>query len=97
MHVLIVEDDERIVRFMKRGLETEGYDFDVASSESQTIDRINVLPCDAIILDIFFGPDDGPDICRTLRRCQRAIHHPDHDRKRHAGNRSSSKSAGANA
>ncbi len=30
MNLLLVDDDERIVRFIKRGLEAEGYQVDVA-------------------------------------------------------------------
>jgi two-component system, OmpR family, response regulator len=67
VHILIVEDDERIVGFMKRGLEAEGHDIDIASGKSQTLSLINTRSYDVIILDIFLGPDDGLDICRTLR------------------------------
>jgi two-component system, OmpR family, copper resistance phosphate regulon response regulator CusR len=68
VHILIVEDDERIIAFMKRGLEAESYEVDIASSKSQTLDRTEADTYDAIILDIFLGPDDGLDICRTLRQ-----------------------------
>ena len=68
MHILIVEDDERIVSFMKRGLEAESYEVAIASSKAQTLDLIEACTYDVIILDIFLGPDDGLDICRTLRQ-----------------------------
>lgn len=68
MHILIVEDDERIIAFMKRGLEAETYKVDIALSKSQTLDRTDACIYDVIILDIFLGPDDGLDICRTLRQ-----------------------------
>ena len=68
MHILIVEDDERIVGFMKRGLEAESYEVAIASSKSQTLDLTESCTYDVIILDIFLGPDDGLDICRALRQ-----------------------------
>jgi DNA-binding response OmpR family regulator len=68
VHILIVEDDERIVSFMKRGLEAEEHDVDIASGKSQTLDLVDACTYDVIILDIFLGPDDGLDICRTLRQ-----------------------------
>lgn len=68
MHILIVEDDERIVSFMKRGLEAESYEVAIASSKAQTLDLTATCTYDVIILDIFLGPDDGLDICRALRQ-----------------------------
>ncbi|HMS85028.1 MAG TPA: response regulator [Nitrospira sp.] len=68
MHILIVEDDMRIVGFMKRGLEAEAHDVDIASSKLQTLELITINAYDVVILDIFLGPDDGLDICRTLRQ-----------------------------
>ncbi len=68
MHILIVEDDERIVSFMKRGLEAEEHCVEVSSGKSQTLALTRANVYDVIILDIFLGPDDGLDICRTLRQ-----------------------------
>ena len=68
VHILVVEDDERIVDFMKRGLEAEEYTVDIASGKAQTFDLTESRAYDFIILDIFLGPDNGLDICRTLRR-----------------------------
>ena len=53
---------------MKRGLEAETHEVDIASSKSQTLALADSCPHDVIILDIFLGPDDGLDICRTLRQ-----------------------------
>jgi DNA-binding response OmpR family regulator len=68
MRVLLVEDDERIAGFMKRGLEAEAYDVDLASEKAQTLALTETVKYDIIIMDIFLGSDDGMDICRTLRR-----------------------------
>ncbi|TKB66123.1 MAG: response regulator [Nitrospira sp.] len=68
MHILIVEDDERIVGFMKRGLEAEDFNIDVASGTSQAIDMVNARFYDLLIIDIFLGADDGLDLCRSLRQ-----------------------------
>ncbi|NOT23647.1 MAG: response regulator [Nitrospiraceae bacterium] len=68
MHILLVEDDERIVSFMKRGLEAEEYEVDTASGRAETFDLTESRTYDFIILDIFLGSDDGLDICRTLRQ-----------------------------
>ena len=68
MHILIVEDDERIVSFMKRGLEAEEHRVEVSSGKSQTLALTGATAYDVIILDIFLGPDDGLDICRALKQ-----------------------------
>ena len=68
MRILIVEDDERIVGFMKRGLEAEEFDVDIASGTSHAIDMVNAGFYDLLIIDIFLGPDDGLDLCRSLRQ-----------------------------
>ena len=68
VRILIVEDDERIVSFMKRGLEAEDFNIDVASGTSQAIDMVNARFYDLLIIDIFLGADDGLDLCHSLRR-----------------------------
>ena len=68
VRMLIVEDDERIVGFMKRGLEAEGFNVDVASGTSHAFDLVNTRIYDLLIIDIFLGPDDGLDLCHTLRQ-----------------------------
>lgn len=67
MHILIVEDDERIASFMKRGLHAEGYTVDTASGKAEAVTYIETFSYDLIILDIFLGLDDGLEMCRTLR------------------------------
>lgn len=68
MRILIVEDDERIVSFMKRGLEAEGFMVDVASGRSSALDLITGHIYDLVVVDIFLGADDGLDVCRTIRK-----------------------------
>ena len=74
MRILLVEDDQRIAGFMKRGLAAEAYDVDLASGKAQALALIEACPYDVIILDIFLGVDDGLDICRVLR--QRSVRAP---------------------
>jgi DNA-binding response OmpR family regulator len=68
VHILLVEDDDRIVDFMKRGLEAEEYEVDLASGKAHTFTLTESRDYDVIVLDIFLGEDDGLDICRSLRR-----------------------------
>jgi DNA-binding response OmpR family regulator len=97
MRVLLVEDDERIAGFMKRGLEAEAYEVDLASEKAQTLALTEAGKYGTIIMDIFLGSDDGLDICRTLR--QRSVGTPIviMTAKDSAETRQASKEAGADA
>ncbi|MFZ5595048.1 MAG: response regulator transcription factor [Pseudomonadota bacterium] len=67
MAILLVEDDERIVTFVKRGLEAEGYLMDVASTGKEAL-RVGRSPVyGLIILDLMLPDMDGREICRQLR------------------------------
>ena len=97
MRVLLVEDDERIAGFMKRGLEAEAYEVDLASEKIQALALTEACSYNTIIMDIFLGSDDGLDICRTLR--QRSVGTPIviMTAKDSAETRQASKEAGADA
>ena len=73
MRLLLIEDDDRITQFVKRGLEAEGFQVDTANTGPQGLDlgRGNY---GVIILDFFLPILTGKDICQTLR--QEGIHTP---------------------
>lgn len=67
MAILLVEDDERIVTFVKRGLEAEGYLIDVARDGDEAM-RIAASPIyHLIVLDLMLPGTNGQEICRRLR------------------------------
>ncbi len=65
--VLLVEDDPRIARFVKRGLEAEDYVVDVAGRGADALARCREVDYPLIILDRMLPDMDGLDLCRTLR------------------------------
>ncbi len=67
MHVLLIEDDIRIVNFVKRGLEAKGYAVDAAYDGQEGLDK-GVERYDLIILDVLLPIRSGMEICQTLRR-----------------------------
>src|SRR5918994_2830543 len=67
MNVLLVEDDERIIEFVRRGLEAEGYHVDVARGGREAIRRAQSADCRLIILDLLLPDLDGREVCRQLR------------------------------
>jgi two-component system OmpR family response regulator len=67
MNVLLVEDDERIIEFVRRGLEAEGCRVEVARSGRDALRRARSPSCELIILDLLLPDLDGRDVCRQLR------------------------------
>ena len=68
MHVLVVEDDPTISRFLVRGLREEHYVVDLAE-DSETAERLAADgPYDAIVLDVLLPGIDGFELCRRFRR-----------------------------
>ncbi|MEK9140435.1 MAG: response regulator transcription factor [Nitrospirota bacterium] len=66
LHILIVEDDERISGFVKRGLEAEGYLVDIAQDGHEGIQK-GMDPYDVIVLDLLLPGKNGHDVCQALR------------------------------
>ncbi|SRR5579884_2847187 len=67
MEILLVEDDERIVSFVKRGLEAEHYSVDVAHDGQKAIDMARAIPYRLIILDLVLPQKSGSEVCQILR------------------------------
>jgi heavy metal response regulator len=68
MRILLVEDEQKVASFVKKGLEEEGYAVDLAADGEaglwMALDGVH----DLIILDINLPKKDGIEVLRTLRR-----------------------------
>jgi two-component system, OmpR family, response regulator MprA len=66
---ILVVDDERAVReSLRRALELEGYDIELAEDGQQALERLDAeAQPDAVILDVLMPGVDGLEVCRTLR------------------------------
>lgn len=67
MTILVVEDEVKITRFIKRGLEMEHYTVDVAYNGEDAIEKIELNDYDLIILDIMLPKKSGIDVLTELR------------------------------
>jgi heavy metal response regulator len=67
MRVLVIEDEEKIAGFIKRGLKEEGYSVDVAGDGERGCFLASTQDYDLIVLDIKLPKMDGLTVCRTLR------------------------------
>lgn len=67
MKILIVEDEEKIAKSLKKGLEQENYVVDVAFDGEDGYDLASSESYDLIILDLMLPKMDGLTICKKLR------------------------------
>lgn len=67
MRILVVEDEERIARFIRKGLEEESYAVDVVPDGPSTFDWIAGAQYDLILLDVMLPGLTGIEVCRILR------------------------------
>ena len=65
--VLVVDDDVRILRMMRRILELEGYHTLTASNGEAALDVFDEQSPDMILLDIRMPGMDGYTVCRHIR------------------------------
>lgn len=68
MTILIIEDDDRILEFIKKGLSAEGYIIHTATNGKQGLLMAKDNHYDLIILDLMLPDTDGRVICKTLRQ-----------------------------
>ncbi len=66
--ILVIEDEERIVQFLKRGLAYEGYDVKTALDGETGLDLAESTPPDLVVLDVMLPELDGLEVCRQLRQ-----------------------------
>jgi len=65
--ILIVDDDEKIVSMLRRGLAFEGYDVQTASNGAEGLSKLMDKEPDIVILDVMMPQIDGFEVCRRLR------------------------------
>lgn len=67
VRILLIEDDEGIVRFLQRALSYEGYTVDVATDGETGLEMALHNPPDLVILDWMLPGMDGLEVLRRLR------------------------------
>lgn len=70
MRILIVEDESRLARLIRRSLLEEGYAIDLAALGEEALEWVQFADFDAIILDVMLPDLDGFSVCRALRARQ---------------------------
>ncbi len=74
--LLIVDDEESILKLIKYNLENEGFKtITVTSGEAALSTAFEIIP-DMIVLDLMLPGVDGMEVCRILSRDERTSHIP---------------------
>ena len=68
MRILVVEDEKKVASFLRRGLEAEHHEVDVAHDGDAGLARALATDYDLIILDVMLPRRDGLEVVRELRR-----------------------------
>lgn len=67
MRILLVEDEKKMLAFLKQGLEEQRYAVDTADNGEDGLHWALTFPYDVIVLDIMLPGMDGIEVCRSLR------------------------------
>lgn len=68
MRFLIVEDEEKVARFVRRGLEEEHHAVDIVSDGEAAYEQIDLVPYDLVILDLTLPKRGGFELLRLIRQ-----------------------------
>jgi two-component system response regulator MprA len=71
--ILVVEDEEQIASFLRRGLAYEGYEVDVAPDGTVALSKARETRMDLVVLDLMLPGMDGLEVCRRLRAANSSL------------------------
>lgn len=66
-HVLVVEDEDFLVRALKDNLESEGYSVAVATDGEMVFDELKKKTPNLILLDLLLTKKNGFDVLKEIR------------------------------
>ncbi len=66
-HILVIEDEQKISDFLRRGLTYEGFHVEVANDGESGLKAARDNPPHLVILDVMLPGLDGIEVCRRLR------------------------------
>jgi two-component system response regulator MprA len=68
MKILVIDDEPAVRESLRRALELEGYDVELAPDGEEAMARLALAPqIDAAVLDVLMPGIDGLEVCRRLR------------------------------
>lgn len=73
MKVLVVEDEEKIYGFVRKGLDAQGYNVTVADNGDDGFKQAATDTFDVVVLDIMLPGRDGLSVLKELREKQHSV------------------------
>ncbi|HET9141109.1 response regulator transcription factor [Actinophytocola sp.] len=67
MRILVVDDDRAVRESLRRSLQFNGYQVELASDGQQALEAVVAERPDAMVLDVMMPRLDGLEVCRRLR------------------------------
>jgi len=68
VHILVVDDDERLRRLLKRYLSESGYRVTAAANAAEARQQLDGLEFDLLVLDLMMPGETGLELTRDLRK-----------------------------
>ena len=68
MRILVVDDEPAVRESLRRALQLEGYEVELAGDGQEALERLSENDVDAVVLDVSMPRLDGLEACRRLRR-----------------------------
>lgn len=73
LRILVVEDERKLARILKQGIEEQGYSVDVAHDGVDGLQKSLAGDYDAVVLDLMLPGRDGAEVCREIRRAGNGV------------------------
>jgi two-component system response regulator MprA len=75
MSILVVDDEPAVREALRRALELEGYDVELAADGTEALERLadGAPEPEAVLLDVLMPNVDGIEVCRRLRAEGRSL------------------------
>jgi len=71
MRILVVEDEGKLARVLRQGMEEQGYAVDLANDGKEALEMALATDYDCVVLDLVLPRLSGAEVCRDLRRRER--------------------------
>lgn len=66
--ILVIEDDSRVQKALKRLFESEGFAVEIAPNGLAGLESFRMTPPTAVVLDLRLPGMAGPDVCREIKQ-----------------------------
>jgi len=73
VQILIIEDEEKIVNLLRRGLLEERYTVDIARDGEEALYKFEINEYDLVLLDLMIPKVNGTKVCKEIRKTNTSI------------------------